>query len=308
MERRRGRPAGRARRIGARSEHMEVANPVFLKHVKISGFKSFADRVEFDFGPGITCIVGPNGCGKSNIVDAFRWVLGEQSAKSLRGRQMLDMIFNGSQVRRSSGMAQIEVVFDNRDRTLPLDCDEVSVMRKLYRSGESEYLVNKEPSRLKDIRELFMDTGIGTEAYSVIEQGKVDVLLRANPTERRAIFEEAAGISRYKARRREAERKLDRTQQNLLRVGDIIEEVERRLRSVKLQRNSRSCARGSRWPSTTGCPVRWFVTKRWCATTPTAPYGFGRASTTTKWGSPSWAPTRIASPRRSRARRTKWCA
>ena len=214
---------------------MEVANPVFLKHVKISGFKSFADRVEFDFGPGITCIVGPNGCGKSNIVDAFRWVLGEQSAKSLRGRQMLDMIFNGSQARRSSGMAQIEVVFDNRDRTLPLDCDEVSVMRKLYRSGESEYLVNKEPSRLKDIRELFMDTGIGTEAYSVIEQGKVDVLLRANPTERRAIFEEAAGISRYKARRREAERKLDRTQQNLLRVGDIIEEVERRLRSVKLQ-------------------------------------------------------------------------
>jgi len=208
---------------------------VFLKQLKVCGFKSFADKVEFDFAPGITCIVGPNGCGKSNVVDAFRWVLGEQSAKSLRGRQMLDMIFNGSETRRSAGMAQIEVVFDNHDRMLPLDCDTISVMRKLYRSGESDYLLNKEPARLKDIRELFMDTGIGTEAYSVIEQGKVDVLLQANPAERRAIFEEAAGISRYKARRREAERKLERTGQNLLRVGDIVEEVERRLRSVKLQ-------------------------------------------------------------------------
>ncbi len=208
---------------------------MFLKRLRIFGFKSFADKVEFDFAPGVTCIVGPNGCGKSNVVDAFRWVLGEQSAKSLRGRQMLDMIFNGSEGRRSAGLARIEVVFDNHDRMLPLDCDEVSVMRKLYRSGESEYLLNKHPARLRDIRELLMDTGIGTEAYSVIEQGKVDVLLRANPIERRAIFEEAAGISRYKARRREAERKLDRTQQNMLRVGDIIEEVERRLRSVKLQ-------------------------------------------------------------------------
>ncbi|MCP4591750.1 MAG: chromosome segregation protein SMC [bacterium] len=207
---------------------------MFLRHLRIHGFKSFADKVEFDFGPGITGIVGPNGCGKSNVVDAFRWVLGEQSAKSLRGRQMQDMIFNGSESRRSASMAQIEVVFDNADRTLPLDCDAVSVMRKLYRSGESEYLLNKESVRLKDVRELFMDTGIGTEAYSVIEQGKVDLLLRASPTERRSIFEEAAGISRYKARRREAERKLERTQQNLLRVNDIIEEVERRLRSVKL--------------------------------------------------------------------------
>lgn len=208
---------------------------MFLKHLKIHGFKSFADKVEFDFAPGVTCIVGPNGCGKSNVVDAFRWVLGEQSAKSLRGRQMLDMIFNGSENRRSAGMAHIELVFDNRDRMLPMDCDNVAVVRKLYRSGESEYMLNKNPTRLRDIRELFMDTGVGTEAYSVIEQGKVDVLLQANPTERRVIFEEAAGISRYKARRREAERKLDRTQQNLLRVGDIIEEVERRLRSVKLQ-------------------------------------------------------------------------
>ncbi|MCK4659948.1 MAG: chromosome segregation protein SMC [Phycisphaerae bacterium] len=208
---------------------------MFLKHLNICGFKSFADKVEFDFGPGITCIVGPNGCGKSNVVDAFRWVLGEQSAKSLRGRQMLDMIFNGAENRRSAGMAQIEVVFDNRDHMLPMDCDEVSVMRKLFRSGESEYLLNRKPARLKDVRELFMDTGVATEAYSVIEQGKVDALLQANPLERRVIFEEAAGISRYKARRHEAERKLERTQQNLLRLGDIIEEVERRLRSVKLQ-------------------------------------------------------------------------
>ena len=230
------RPTGATGSLGPhRPGPLEVPWPVFLKHLTLSGFKSFADKVDFDFGPGITCIVGPNGCGKSNVVDAFRWVLGEQSAKSLRGRQMLDMIFNGAEGRRSAGLAYIDVVFDNHDRMLPLDCDEVAVTRKLFRSGESEYLLNKEPARLKDIRELFLDTGVGTEAYSIIEQGKVDVLLRANPTERRAIFEEAAGISRYKARRKEAERRLERTQQNLLRVGDIIEEVERRLRSVKLQ-------------------------------------------------------------------------
>jgi chromosome segregation protein len=201
----------------------------------MSGFKSFADRVEFDFAPGVTCIVGPNGCGKSNVVDAFKWVLGEQSAKSLRGRQMLDMIFNGSSSRKSSGMAQVDLIFDNADRTLPIDRDEVAITRKLFRSGESEYLVCKEPGRLKDIRELFLDTGIGSNAYAVIEQGKVESLLHASGQDRRAIFEEAAGISKYRARKREAERKLERTQQNLLRVADIIEEVEKRLRSVKLQ-------------------------------------------------------------------------
>ncbi|UCE60619.1 MAG: chromosome segregation protein SMC [Phycisphaerales bacterium] len=208
---------------------------MFLKHITVSGFKSFCDRVDFDFAPGITCIVGPNGCGKSNVVDAVKWVLGEQSARSLRGRQMLDMIFSGSTTRRSSSLAQVDLAFDNSDRALPLDTAEVTVSRKLYRSGESEYLLNKTSTRLKDIRELFMDTGIGVDAYSIIEQGKVDVLLQSSPAERRAIFEEAAGISKYKARRREAERKLERTQQNLLRVGDIVEELEKRLRSVKLQ-------------------------------------------------------------------------
>ena len=208
---------------------------MFLKRISMVGFKSFADQVDFEFDPGITCIVGPNGCGKSNVVDAFKWVLGEQSAKSLRGQQMLDMIFNGCASRRSSGLAKVDLLFDNVDRSLPLDCDEVTVSRKLYRSGESEYLLNKEACRLRDIRELLMDTGIGTDAYCVIEQGKVDILLQSSPAERRMVFEEAAGISKYKARKREALRKLERTEQNLLRVADIVEEVERRLRSVKLQ-------------------------------------------------------------------------
>lgn len=208
---------------------------MFLKRVSMCGFKSFADKVDFDFGPGITCVVGPNGCGKSNVVDAVKWVLGEQSAKSLRGRQMADMIFAGSTTRKSSGMAQVDLVFDNTDHKLALDQTEITVTRKLYRSGESEYLLNGGTSRLKDIRELFLDTGVGVEAYSIIEQGRVDGLLQSNPQERRVIFEEAAGISKYKARKKEAERKLERTQQNLLRAADIIEELEKRLRSVKLQ-------------------------------------------------------------------------
>lgn len=208
---------------------------MFLKRIRVSGFKSFADPVDFDFGPGVTCIVGPNGCGKSNILDALKWVLGTQSAKALRGRQMSDMIFNGSSTRRASSVAQVDLVFNNEDRTLPLDQDEVSVTRKLYRSGESEYLINQHIVRLKDVREQFMDTGVGVDAYSVVEQGRVDSLLQSSPVDRRIIFEEAAGISKYKARRREAERKLERTQQNLLRVADIIDEIAKRLRSVKLQ-------------------------------------------------------------------------
>lgn len=208
---------------------------MFLKRITVAGFKSFCDRVDFDFGPGVTCVVGPNGCGKSNVVDALKWVLGEQSARSLRGRQMIDMIFNGSSSRRSSSLAQVELHFDNADRTLNMDSDEVVVTRKLYRSGESEYLLNQASARLKDIRELFLDTGIGVGAYSIIEQGRVDALLHSSAADRRVIFEEAAGISRYKARRKEAQRKLERTEQNLLRVEDIIEELAKRLRSVKLQ-------------------------------------------------------------------------
>ena len=208
---------------------------MYLKKITMHGFKSFSDKVAFDFSPGVTCIVGPNGCGKSNVVDAYKWVLGEQSAKLLRGRQMSDMIFNGSSTRKSSGMAEVVLIFDNTDRQLAMDEDEIRITRRLYRSGESEYLVNNNTSRLKDIREMFLDTGVGADTYSIIEQGRVDVLLTSSPADRRAIFEEAAGIGKYKVRKKEAQRKLERTQQNLLRVDDIIEEVQKRLRSVKVQ-------------------------------------------------------------------------
>src|SRR5262245_10262531 len=162
-------PAGRRDVFAAR----RIARQMILKRLTATGFKSFADKTELGFGPGITGIVGPNGCGKSNVVDAIRWVLGEQSAKSLRGKQMLDVIFNGSGTRKSSGMAQVDLVFDNADGMLPTDQTEVVVSRRLFRSGESEYLLNKTTCRLRDIKELFMDTGIGVDAYSVIEQGRV---------------------------------------------------------------------------------------------------------------------------------------
>ena len=207
---------------------------MILKRLTATGFKSFADKTEFDFGPGITCIVGPNGCGKSNVVDAVKWVLGEQSAKSLRGKQMMDVIFNEVGSRQSAGMAQVDLTFDNSDGRLPIDQTEVVVTRRLYRSGESEYLLNRQTARLKDIRELFLDTGIGVDAYSLIEQGRVDQLLQSNPHDRRLIFEEAAGISKYKLRKKEAQRRLENVDQNLLRIQDIIDEVEKRLRSVKL--------------------------------------------------------------------------
>ena len=211
-----------------------------LRKLIVQGFKSFADRVEFVFDSPITGIVGPNGCGKSNVVDAFKWVLGEQSAKSLRGDAMMDVIFNGSAARKPSGMAEVVLVFDNprredATRALALDVDEVAVGRRLFRDGTSEYHLNNGSSRLKDIRELFLDTGVGADAYSVIEQGKVSAMLEANPAERRIIFEEAAGISKYKVKKKEAQRKLEKVDLNLLRVHDIVEEVEKRLRSVKIQ-------------------------------------------------------------------------
>ncbi len=214
-----------------------------LRKLILSGFKSFADRTQFEFDDGISCIVGPNGCGKSNIVDAFKWVLGEQSAKSLRGSEMMDVIFNGSSSRRACGSAEVTLVFDNSDGTLqPGNQGEsnktdalVSITRRLYRSGQSEYLINKTPARLKDIREMFMDTGLGRDAYGLIEQGKVEAFLQASQDDRRAIFDEAAGISKYKARKKEAIRKLERVEQNLLRVSDVLAEVEKRLRSIKYQ-------------------------------------------------------------------------
>ncbi len=211
-----------------------------LKKLVLSGFKSFADRTEFDFDDGISCVVGPNGCGKSNVVDAIKWVLGEQSAKSLRGSEMMDVIFNGSSGRKPSSSAEVTLVFDNSDGRLQPAGEaagngHVSVTRRLFRSGQSDYLINKQPSRLRDIREMFMDTGIGVDAYSVIEQGRVEAFLQSSQEDRRNIFDEAAGISKYKARRKEAMRKLERVDQNLLRLTDIVGEVEKRLRSIKLQ-------------------------------------------------------------------------
>jgi chromosome segregation protein len=211
-----------------------------LKKLILHGFKSFADRTEFAFDTPITGIVGPNGCGKSNVVDAFKWVLGEQSAKSLRGDAMMDVIFNGSSTRKPSGLAEVTLVFENPHgsdgkRPFNIEADEVAVGRRLFRDGTSEYQVNNSTTRLKDVRELFLDTGIGVDAYSVIEQGRVAAMLDANPEERRLIFEEAAGISKFKARKRESERKLEKVDQNLLRVTDIVDEVDKRLRSVKIQ-------------------------------------------------------------------------
>jgi len=206
-----------------------------IEKIVLNGFKSFADKVEFKLDSGITAIVGPNGCGKSNIVDAVRWVLGEQSAKSLRSGQMADVIFGGSSSRKASGMAEVNLHFSNVEGVLAFETDELQISRRLYRSGESEYRINNKICRLKDIRELFMDTGVGARAYSIIEQGQIEQLLVASKTDRRMIFEEAAGISKYKAHKKEALRKLERTEQNLLRLADIVNEVQRQLRSVKLQ-------------------------------------------------------------------------
>ncbi len=206
-----------------------------LKRLELVGFKSFADKTSFEFGPGITAIVGPNGSGKSNVVDAVRWILGEQSAKSLRGGEMADVIFNGSSSRRGLGMADVSLVLDNSRRLLAVDSDEIHVTRRVYRDGEGEYLINKQPARLRDIKELFLGSGAGADAYCIIEQGRVDVLLQASTRERRTIFEEAAGISRFKVKKLETVRKLERVEQNLQRLRDIIDEVERQLQSVKLQ-------------------------------------------------------------------------
>ena len=213
-----------------------------LEKLELHGFKSFADKTEFVIQPGLTAFIGPNGCGKSNVVDSVKWVLGEQSVKALRGNEMQDVIFNGTPSRRSRGCAEVTLTLTNTKGILPTDYETVSVTRRLYRSGESEYFLNKQRCRLRDIRELFMDTGIGMDAYSIIEQGKVEILLTSNKQDRRAIFEEAAGISKYKAQKRVCLSKLDRVDTNLTRLTDIIDEVEKRMRSVKYQ-----AAKARRW-------------------------------------------------------------
>lgn len=208
-----------------------------LKALELVGFKSFADRTRFDFPEGITVVVGPNGSGKSNVVDAIKWVLGTQSAKALRGSEMSDVIFKGSAEggRKPANSAEVTLVLDNRTRILELDADEVEVSRRVYRSGEGEYSINARPCRLKDVRDLFRGTGVGVDAYSLIEQGKVDRLLQSSPKDRRSIFEEAAGISRFKARKAEAEKRLSRVDQNMVRLHDIVEEVGGRLQTLKNQ-------------------------------------------------------------------------
>lgn len=208
---------------------------MYLKRLELQGFKSFADKTILELRPGITTVIGPNGSGKSNISDAIRWVLGEQSMKSLRGTKSLDIIFAGTQNRKSLGFAEASLVFDNSDGALPIEFTEVTVTRKIYRSGETGYYINKTPCRLKDVLELFMDTGIGKDGYSIIGQGKIDEILSNKSEDRRHIFEEAAGIVKYRSRKEEAEKKLEHTKLNLLRINDIISEIEGNLGPLQTQ-------------------------------------------------------------------------
>ena len=210
-------------------------NMINFKEIEICGFKSFADTTRISFDGGITAIVGPNGCGKSNVSDAIRWVLGEQSSKALRGKSMQDVIFAGTEKRKKLSYCEVTLVFDNTQKWFNIDLDEVSLTRKLYRSGESDYMINKKPCRLKDIRDLLYDSGIGKDGYSIIGQGRVDEIIQSKPEDRRAIFEEAAGIAKYKARKTETESRLVRVRDNLSRATDIITEVERRLGPLKRQ-------------------------------------------------------------------------
>ena len=208
---------------------------MYLKRLELQGFKSFADKTVLEFMPGITSVIGPNGSGKSNISDAIRWVLGEQSMKSLRGSKSLDIIFAGTQNRKSLGFAEASLVFDNTDGSLPIEYTEVTVTRKIYRSGETGYYINKVPCRLKDVLELFMDTGIGKDGYSIIGQGKIDEILSNKSEDRRHIFEEAAGIVKYRVRKAESEKKLEHTKLNLLRINDILAEIETNIEPLKIQ-------------------------------------------------------------------------
>src|SRR5246127_1309048 len=206
-----------------------------LQSLELFGFKSFADKTIFNFHEGVTAIVGPNGCGKSNVCDAVRWVLGEQSAKSLRGGEMADVIFNGAESRKPLGFAEVSLNFTECAEELGVEWHDVRVTRRIYRDGNSEYFLNKTLCRLKDIQSLFADTGVARSAYSMMEQGKIDLILSSKPEDRRAVFEEAAGIMKYKTQKKEALRKLEATEANLLRVGDIIKEVKRQIGSLQRQ-------------------------------------------------------------------------
>ena len=208
---------------------------MYLEKVEIHGFKSFGDAVKLNIPKGITGVIGPNGSGKSNVSDAIRWVLGEQSAKSLRGSKMEDIIFAGTEKRKSLGYAEVALTIKNPDQKVAIDYTEIVVKRRVYRSGESEYFINGSPCRLKDVQELFMDTGVGKDGYSIIGQGQIDRVLSSKPEERRTLFEEAAGIYKYKMRRIEAERKLERQRENLTRLQDIIGEIEMRIGPLEIE-------------------------------------------------------------------------
>ncbi|WP_304240729.1 chromosome segregation SMC family protein [Gracilinema caldarium] len=208
---------------------------MFLKSLEVFGFKSFADRTRIEFADGITALLGPNGCGKSNVVDAIKWVLGEQAAKTMRAEKMEDVIFNGTENRKPLNVAEVTLTLANETGLLPIDVPEIQIKRRLYRSGESEYFINSAPVKLKDVRELFWDTGVGKAAYSVMEQGKIDQILSSKPEERRYLFEEAAGITRYKVRGAEAERKLEKTEENMRQVEGILGEVKRSYDTLKVQ-------------------------------------------------------------------------
>ncbi|NCU27033.1 chromosome segregation protein SMC, partial [Candidatus Nomurabacteria bacterium] len=208
---------------------------MYLKKLELQGFKSFPEKTVIEFHEGVTAIVGPNGSGKSNITDAIRWVLGEQSVKTLRGSKMEDVIFTGTQSRRAMGFAEVTMVIDNTDGRLPVEYSEISVSRRLYRSGDSEYLINKTVCRLKDVQTMFMDTGIGRDGYSIVSQGKVDEILSHKSEDRRKVFEEASGIVKFKTRKDEAERKLENTAQNLLRINDIIAELQSQIGPLEQQ-------------------------------------------------------------------------
>src|ERR1700751_4264821 len=208
---------------------------MYLQSLELLGFKSFAHKTVFNFHPGVTAIVGPNGCGKSNVLDAIRWVLGEQSARALRGGEMADVIFSGTDSKQPVGMAEVSLNFADCEKELGTEYNEVQITRRVFRDGHSDYLLNSVPCRLRDIQMLFMDTGIGRTAYSIMEQGKIDLLLSSRPEDRRAIFEEAAGITKYKAQKKEALRKLEYTDANLVRLTDIMKEVKRQIGSLQRQ-------------------------------------------------------------------------
>ena len=209
-----------------------------IRKLELQGFKSFPNRTSFHFGPGVSGVVGPNGCGKSNVVDAVKWCLGEQSAKSLRGRSMDDIIFAGSDSRNAMGVAEVSLTFEAGDEPFAGEfarCEEIQITRRLFRDGNSEYLINQQRCRLRDIQDIFRDTGASNRLYSFIEQGRIGEIVKAKPEQRRSLIEEAAGISRYKAKKREAEQRLDGTNRNLERATDLVEDLSSRLRSLKRQ-------------------------------------------------------------------------